>query len=77
MTTETLYSAAAVAELLGIDHSRVRRLALARNVGQPPCRAHALWLFTAADIDALRDRRPGNPNRIRPRKPRDASELHG
>lgn len=55
------YTVAQVAAELGIDATRVRRLALSRHVG----RKHGpMWVFDDSDIDAMRSRKAG-----RPRKP--------
>lgn len=51
-----------VAERLGIDPSRVIRLAAKYGIGAKLGRD---WLFTAADVDALRDRSTGKPGRPR------------
>lgn len=55
----TLYSAADVAAKLGISQSRVRALAQSRGLGQQPI--PRTWVFTDADLDAMRDRKPGRP----------------
>jgi len=47
-----------VAAELGISRDRIPRLARSRGVGQ---RVGRDWLFTAADVEAMRDRRPGRP----------------
>ena len=52
-----LRTVADAAAELGIDASRVRRLAQHRGLGWQISRG--TWLFTPADIDAMRDRRPG------------------
>jgi hypothetical protein len=48
------------AAAIGIDRTRLTRLATARNVGW---RVGREWLFRPEDIEALRDRRPGRPRR--------------
>ena len=59
-----LYSAAQVAERLRITPARVRALAEARELGaklgQGPM---AVWVFRMADIDAMRERKPGRPTK--------------
>ena len=49
-----------VAAALGIDPSRVRRMAVKRHLGQHHGRE---WLFTRADVEAMRVRTPGRPAR--------------
>lgn len=62
MTAETLYSAAAAAELLGIDRSRVLRIAANRKLGKPPGHGgRIMWLFTETELELMRDRKPGRP----------------
>ena len=51
-----------VAEILGIDRSRVLRLAKSRGVGW---RFGRDWLFRPADVDAMRERKPGRPTNPR------------
>lgn len=58
----SLMTAEQAAAELGIDSRRVRRIAATRGVGWHAGRE---WIFTPADIDAMRVRTPG-----RPRKPR-------
>lgn len=65
--TEPTYTSQNVAAELGISAARVRALAQSRGVGQrpqPPLRS--AWLFTAADIDAMRDRPAGRPSKFAP-----------
>lgn len=45
---------------LGITEGRVRTIARARNLGW---RIGREYLFQPADIDAMRDRKPGRPRR--------------
>lgn len=52
----SLYSTTEAAQMLGVDVSRVRRMAANRGLGQHVGRA---WVFTVGDIDAMRDRPPG------------------
>ncbi len=60
--TEPLYSTSAVAAILEISPARVRVLAQDRGVGRKPAGGpNAPWLFTASDIEAMRERRPGRP----------------
>lgn len=64
---EGYYTAPEVAARLGLSTSRVRELAAARGVGR---RVGArVLLFSAADVEALRERRPGWP-KGRPRPSR-------
>lgn len=60
--TDTLYSASAVAQVLGVSRQRVIAKAEARGIGQRP--RHGVWLFSAADLEALRE----PARRGRPRK---------
>ncbi|MDP3909110.1 MAG: helix-turn-helix domain-containing protein [Gemmatimonadales bacterium] len=57
-TTPALLTTADVARELGISPARVRVLARSRSVGRM---VGTQWLFTAADVDALRVRKPGRP----------------
>jgi len=60
--TDTLYSASAVAKQLGISRQRVVAKAQQRGIGKRP-RA-GVWLFTPADLVALREpRKPGRPRK--------------
>lgn len=52
----TVYTLKGAADLLGIDPSRVSRAARRRGIGQ---RFGRQSVFTAADIEALRDRPHG------------------
>lgn len=60
-----LYSTAAVARILGLHPDRVRRLAQSRGVGQRAIGSSPAgpWLFSEADIDAMRIRTPGRPRK--------------
>lgn len=58
-----LYSTAAVAHILGLHPERVRRLAQSRGLGRRAIGSTGAWLFTEADIDAMRIRKPGRPRR--------------
>lgn len=54
MSNETdIFTARQVANLLGIDDSRVRRLAERRGLGR---KIGPVWTFTAAEIEQLRER---------------------
>lgn len=55
--TDDLYTVAQVALLLGIDESRVRRLAEKRGLGRKL--GPRMWTFTAADVAAMRERPQG------------------
>lgn len=55
-----LYSSVEVAAELGITQRRVEALAESRHVGQIVGRS---LVFRLADIDAMRDRKPGRPAR--------------
>jgi hypothetical protein len=60
MTKSTkIYTTSEVAKILGVCHQRVGQMARIRNVGQ--LLNTRTRVFTAADIDKLRDRRPGRP----------------
>ena len=43
---------------LGIDESRVRRIAATRGLGQ---KIGPVWVFTPEEVDAMRVRHPGRP----------------
>jgi len=55
-----LYGVEQVAEELGITPARVRALATSRGVGAHLGRGET-WVFRRADIEAMRDRKPGRP----------------
>ncbi len=55
-----LLTTAQVAALLGISRDRVPRLARSRGVGR---RVGRDWLFSPAEVAALRLRKPGRPRR--------------
>lgn len=57
--TDTLYTATAVAQQLGISRQAVTERAIRRNIGHRPVKG--VWLFTDADIAALAPMRPGRP----------------
>lgn len=57
LANEAMDTAAAAREL-GLTPGRTRRLARSRGVGQVE---RGQWVFSPADIDAMRDRRPGRP----------------
>lgn len=63
--SEARYSATAAAERLGVSRQRVIELAQARNIGHRPERG--IWLFSEADLAALRDPalagKPGRPRK--------------
>ena len=54
-----IYSADEVAAELGITPQRVRALAQSRGVGTKV--GGYMWAFTASDVDAMRERKPGRP----------------
>ena len=56
-----LASTSDVAAELGIIRQRVLQLAASRGVGQLVGRS---LVFTAADIDAMRERKPGRPSNL-------------
>lgn len=64
--SETYYTASAAARQLGISRQRVTELAELRSIGQRPERG--IWLFSEADLAALRDPalagKPGRPRKI-------------
>ncbi len=60
----TVYNSVQVAAQLGIKSSRVRQLARARHLGTTLGR---IWIFTQTDIEAMKERRPGNPLKVRKR----------
>lgn len=53
-----VYSVKEAAALLGVCKSRVRQLAHSRKLGITLGR---IWIFTQADIEAMRTRKPGKP----------------
>ncbi len=57
------WSATAAAAELGIDPSRVRRIAQRRGLGR---KLGTVWVFTDADIAAMRVRVTGRPRATRP-----------
>lgn len=59
----TIYTTTQAAVLLGLSPVRVRALAANRRLGH---KFGAQWAFTAAEIDALRVRKPGRPVRRPP-----------
>lgn len=63
--SETYYTASAAARQLGISRQRVTELAELRSIGQRPERG--IWLFSEADLAALRDPalagKPGRPRK--------------
>jgi hypothetical protein len=60
MNDARLYSAAAAAAVLGIDRSRVLRIARTRGLGRREPYS-GMWLFSADDVDAMKVRKPGRP----------------
>jgi hypothetical protein len=56
---QELKSAAYVAILFGISPQRVRALAHSRNLGWKA--GNKMWLFSPAEIETMRDRKPGRP----------------
>jgi hypothetical protein len=58
----TVFNVSQVAAQLGICNSRVRQLAHSRHLGITLGR---IWMFTEADIEAMRIRKPGNPRKHR------------
>jgi hypothetical protein len=56
------------AKELGVHPSRVRRMATARGIGMKL--TDRLWVFSAAEVEAMRVRKPGRP-RTRPVSPPD------
>ena len=60
-----LYAAQEVAGQLGIDRTRVTQLARARGLGLP-VGAQGMRLYTAAMVDAMRERVPGRPRSASP-----------
>ncbi|MBM3940458.1 MAG: helix-turn-helix domain-containing protein [SAR202 cluster bacterium] len=61
-----LLTAGDTARALGISQSRLWRLARSRDLGR---RLGRSWVYTPADVEVLRERRPGWP-KGRPRPPR-------
>lgn len=59
--TSTLYSTNEAATRLGIDPSRVRRLAERYGIGQKI--GPRAWVFTDGDLDRLRSISTGKPGR--------------
>ena len=59
-----LRSTAEVAAELGIDETRVRRLATSRGLGR---RVGRSWAFTTTEVDAMRHRVTGRPRKVRAR----------
>lgn len=55
---ERRYSTAEAAAELGVSERRVRALAAARNIGT---RTGRDWMFSRANVDAMRERTPGRP----------------
>lgn len=55
----SIYTVSQVADILHVTDDRVRRLALSRGVGRKL--DARTWVFTAADVDAMRIRIPGRP----------------
>lgn len=53
-----LYTSTEAAEKLGVNQSRIRQLAIARSVGT---KAGRDWVFTRADIQALKPGPSGRP----------------
>lgn len=53
-----IFSTAQVASELSISPRRVRALARSRHLGTKLGR---IWIFTQADIEAMRERKPGKP----------------
>lgn len=63
MTNEVL-TADEVARHLGISPGRVRKLAISRGLGRRLSSSHrATWIFTAEDIERMRERHPGQPRK--------------
>lgn len=60
---EDILTTAEVAEALSITPQRVRALAETRGVGR---KVGTQWIFTAAEVDQLRDRKPGRPWPVQP-----------
>lgn len=55
-----LYSTTAVAAFLGVTPGRIRQVATELGLGRKPYRGQsAPWLFTAAEIEAMRTRPTG------------------
>lgn len=60
---EGTYTTAEVAAILGIDESRVKRLAVSRHLGHKF--GERLWMFSDVDIEAMRTRKRGRPPKKR------------
>ncbi len=77
MTGETgyeVYTTQQVAKRLGIDESRVRRLADKRNLGRKV--GPRMRLFTAAEIAQMRERPAGKAGQAYYQRLRDAQQTH-
>ena len=66
MPAEPLYTVSAAAVLLGVDRSRVSRMAASRGLGRRVHGPRGMLVLTAADIEAMRTRRPGRPRKPHP-----------
>lgn len=55
------YSSSEVAEMLGITGRRVAALSRSRNLGRM---VGGTRVYTLADVEAMRDRRPGRPRKV-------------
>lgn len=69
---EGLYTTQSAARELGIDQSRVKRMAATRGLGRKLGRA---WLFSREDLEAMRSRKRGRPTGDA--KARAESTTHG
>jgi hypothetical protein len=58
----TVFNVSQVAVQLGICGSRVRQLAHSRHLGTTLGR---IWIFTQADVEAMKVRIPGNPHKVK------------
>lgn len=58
----TVYNASQVADELNVSLHRVYALAKSRGVGSHLGR---IWIFTQKDIEAMKERKPGNPRKVR------------
>jgi hypothetical protein len=59
--SKKLHPTTEVARILGIDSSRVRRLAVSRKLGRKLGRD---WYFAESEIDNMRSRRPGRKPKL-------------
>lgn len=57
--TPAVHTTTETAALLGIDESRVKRMAAARGLGRKF--GERVWMFSDADVEAMRVRKRGRP----------------